>query len=240
MARGRSRQRSTPMALRASGRSSHTVATESSTSMLSTGDSKLAISPMAARLTPSPGAQRGPSRVDGLRLHVPHRGRGPTLHTFTAEASAALPGPDWLRRRRAAAFEAFAATPLPSEKRGGVALHAHRRPGPRRLHARSRRRPTRSGSRPPGRDRRRPRPRCAGSRPRAQRDARPRRRDRGPGDRFRAGAARWPRPTRSSVRCSRGATRWCVSTTPSLPDAVVVDVPAGTLVARPPARRALV
>ena len=46
MARGRSRQRSTPMALRASGRSSQTVATVSSTSMLRTGDSKLAISPM--------------------------------------------------------------------------------------------------------------------------------------------------------------------------------------------------
>jgi Fe-S cluster assembly protein SufD len=54
--------------------------------------------------------------VDGLRLlHAPDRGRGSTLHTFTAEASAALPGPDWLRRRRAAGFEAFASTPLPSE-----------------------------------------------------------------------------------------------------------------------------
>ncbi len=48
MARGRSRHRSTPMALRASGRSNHSVATVSSTSMLSTGDSKSAIFPMRA------------------------------------------------------------------------------------------------------------------------------------------------------------------------------------------------
>ena len=54
--------------------------------------------------------------MHGLRSHVPDRARGPTLHTFTAEASAALPGPDWLRRRRAAGFEGFASTPLPSEK----------------------------------------------------------------------------------------------------------------------------
>ena len=50
MARGRSRHRSVPMALRASGRSSHTVATASSCSMLSTGDSNcaIALSPMPA------------------------------------------------------------------------------------------------------------------------------------------------------------------------------------------------
>ena len=53
--------------------------------------------------------------MDGLHCADPDRGRGPTLHTFTAEASAALPGPDWLRRRRAAGFEAFASMPLPSE-----------------------------------------------------------------------------------------------------------------------------
>jgi Fe-S cluster assembly protein SufD len=38
------------------------------------------------------------------------------LPTFSPEASASLGGPDWLRRRRAAAFEAFSSTPLPSEK----------------------------------------------------------------------------------------------------------------------------
>jgi Fe-S cluster assembly protein SufD len=38
-----------------------------------------------------------------------------TLSTFSAEASASLGGPDWLRRRRAAGFEAFSSTPLPSE-----------------------------------------------------------------------------------------------------------------------------
>ena len=38
-----------------------------------------------------------------------------TLHTFTAEASAGLAGPDWLRERRAAAYEAVASSPLPSE-----------------------------------------------------------------------------------------------------------------------------
>ena len=38
-----------------------------------------------------------------------------TLHTFTAEASAALAGPDWLRQQRAAGYGAFASSPLPSE-----------------------------------------------------------------------------------------------------------------------------
>ncbi len=38
-----------------------------------------------------------------------------TLHTFSAEASAVLAGPDWLRKRRAAGYEAFASSPLPSE-----------------------------------------------------------------------------------------------------------------------------
>ncbi len=38
-----------------------------------------------------------------------------TLHTFTAEASAGLTGPDWLRGRRAAGYEAFASCRLPSE-----------------------------------------------------------------------------------------------------------------------------
>jgi Fe-S cluster assembly protein SufD len=38
-----------------------------------------------------------------------------TLSTFSAEASASLGGPDWLRRRRATGFEAFSSTPLPSE-----------------------------------------------------------------------------------------------------------------------------
>ena len=36
-------------------------------------------------------------------------------HTFTAEASAGLAGPDWLRRRRAVGYEALASLPLPSE-----------------------------------------------------------------------------------------------------------------------------
>ena len=38
-----------------------------------------------------------------------------TLHTFTAEASEGLAGPDWLRARRAAGYEAFASSTLPSE-----------------------------------------------------------------------------------------------------------------------------
>jgi Fe-S cluster assembly protein SufD len=42
-------------------------------------------------------------------------GKGPILHTFSAEGSAALAGPAWLRDRRAAGYEAFASTPLPSE-----------------------------------------------------------------------------------------------------------------------------
>ena len=38
-----------------------------------------------------------------------------TLHTFTAEASAGLAGPEWLRQRRAAGYEAVASCSLPSE-----------------------------------------------------------------------------------------------------------------------------
>jgi Fe-S cluster assembly protein SufD len=34
---------------------------------------------------------------------------------FSAEASASLTGPDWLRQRRSGGYEAFASTPLPSE-----------------------------------------------------------------------------------------------------------------------------
>jgi len=38
-----------------------------------------------------------------------------TLPTFSADASAELAGPDWLRARRAAGYEAFGSTPLPTE-----------------------------------------------------------------------------------------------------------------------------
>ncbi|MGH9083631.1 MAG: SufB/SufD family protein [Acidimicrobiales bacterium] len=44
------------------------------------------------------------------------RGEVAVLPTFTADAAAGLAGPEWLRRRRSAAFEDFAAMPLPSEK----------------------------------------------------------------------------------------------------------------------------
>jgi Fe-S cluster assembly protein SufD len=40
--------------------------------------------------------------------------KGPTLSTFTPDASAALDGPDWLRRRRAAAADRFADASLPT------------------------------------------------------------------------------------------------------------------------------
>jgi Fe-S cluster assembly protein SufD len=38
-----------------------------------------------------------------------------SLNRFTADASTALPGPDWLRARRAAAFERFAGADVPTE-----------------------------------------------------------------------------------------------------------------------------
>jgi Fe-S cluster assembly protein SufD len=47
--------------------------------------------------------------------HIGHPKEDITLHTFTAEASAALDGPDWLRRRRAAGYEALTSCELPSE-----------------------------------------------------------------------------------------------------------------------------
>ncbi len=41
--------------------------------------------------------------------------RGSILPTYTADASAGLAGPEWLRSRRARGFEAFTSAPLPSE-----------------------------------------------------------------------------------------------------------------------------
>jgi Fe-S cluster assembly protein SufD len=38
------------------------------------------------------------------------------MNTFTADRAAALPGPDWLRRRRTDAFDVLAHMPMPSEK----------------------------------------------------------------------------------------------------------------------------
>jgi Fe-S cluster assembly protein SufD len=58
------------------------------------------------------GAPAGATRVHGPPSHPKE---DLTLFTFSAEASAVLAGPDWLRERRAAGYEAFAATPLPSE-----------------------------------------------------------------------------------------------------------------------------
>ena len=51
-------------------------------------------------------------------MHGPHSHpkEDLTLHTFSAEASAGLTGPDWLRQRRAAGHEAFSASSLPSER----------------------------------------------------------------------------------------------------------------------------
>jgi Fe-S cluster assembly protein SufD len=55
--------------------------------------------------------------VHGLHPHHASASREVLiLPTFSAEASASLGGPDWLRRRRAGGFEAFSSTPLPSEK----------------------------------------------------------------------------------------------------------------------------
>ena len=42
-------------------------------------------------------------------------GESVTLQTFRAEDAAALPGPEWLRDRRAASQAAFASTALPTE-----------------------------------------------------------------------------------------------------------------------------
>ena len=57
------------------------------------------------------------TQVGASRVHGPHSQleRGLTLHTFSAEASAQLAGPGWLRERRASGYEAFASTPLPME-----------------------------------------------------------------------------------------------------------------------------
>jgi Fe-S cluster assembly protein SufD len=55
--------------------------------------------------------------VHGLHSHPPPTPPKEvlTLHTFSAEASAGLPGPGWLRERRAAGHEAFVSTPLPTD-----------------------------------------------------------------------------------------------------------------------------
>jgi Fe-S cluster assembly protein SufD len=46
----------------------------------------------------------------------PRSARGPVLPTFTVESASRLPGPDWLVARRRAAADAFASSPVPTEK----------------------------------------------------------------------------------------------------------------------------
>ena len=66
-----------------------------------------------------PGHGRPPVRVTGQDRNPSSRSarrKVRVLHTFTADGAAALPGPQWLRHRRAEAFDDFVALPLPSEK----------------------------------------------------------------------------------------------------------------------------
>jgi Fe-S cluster assembly protein SufD len=64
------------------------------------------------------GALRAPLPVPGpppTRAGRARKRKGRVL-PFTVDACAGLPGPEWLRRRRAEAFEDFESLPLPSEK----------------------------------------------------------------------------------------------------------------------------
>ena len=134
MARGRSRQRSIPMALRASARSSHKVATR--LVPLDAEHRRLEIRDVshAARLIAAE-VQVGPGRAS--RVHGPHSPRDPK-EDRPCTRSAPRPPPPW-RDRAGSATGGPPATrpsrrpPLPSERRGGLALHAHRRPGSRRF-----------------------------------------------------------------------------------------------------------
>ena len=62
---------------------------------------------------------KGPTRLNSAAFRTPIASRiaerGLPLHTFSAEASAALAGPRWLQDRRASGHAAFTSTPLPSE-----------------------------------------------------------------------------------------------------------------------------
>ena len=132
MASGRSAQKSGPMALRFSGRSSHRVATWPSTSMVRTSERKESMVGAlmgAQRRAPTerpsgPTGAGGPDRVPSGAGSMDAEARrsgldpreAPTLPTFTPDNAAALPGAPWLTRRRIAAAEAFASSPLPTEK----------------------------------------------------------------------------------------------------------------------------
>ena len=136
MARGRSCHRSRPMALRASARSSHTVATPSSCSMLKTGDANPAISPMTRRLIAWWGRRRRPLECMGAfapergfdRAYLQRRGvRGPGGPALAPRAAG--------RRLRGLRID-----PVAVRGRGGLALHADRRPRSRGVRARPSRR----------------------------------------------------------------------------------------------------
>ena len=147
------------MALRASGRSSHTVATWPSRSMLSTSRSGIRpaydAGPPGQEAAAMTGSMPSRSHPRGLRRRIrPFFDRGMTLTAFTADVSSALGGPRWLAGRRAGAWDRFAAGSLPHGGRGGLALQRHRPLRPRRLCPRAAGRGPAAGtriSRPAGR-----------------------------------------------------------------------------------------
>ena len=139
MARGKSRQRSMPIALRASGRSSQTVATCSSCSSVKTGESKVVLSAMERRLSGPDGTTEG-----SIRLNRPHFPPPPSSHhgrTPRRVHPAHLQRGGFRRPRRSTLAPAAPGVgvcrvlvhPTSLGERRGLALHAHRQTGPGRV-----------------------------------------------------------------------------------------------------------
>ena len=211
------------MALRASGRSSHTVATLSVRSIVRTGESNGAHLSHVRQANPCRGGLSG-----HCRRRAPHGVLGsptPTmhpkevhLHTFNADGSAELAGPQWLRDRRAAGVAGVGVVVPAHRERGSLALHAHRRarsgrvrPGHRRPGA-----PARGGRDPERSGGLRARP-AVGTGAGPQRVPPVLRRSRAAARSRSAGATMSPAGRRWWAACRWAATHWSASTTRTCP-----------------------
>ena len=128
-------------------RSSHTVATASRRSMsrpvtrMSRSVPYRQVNPArngvlaATRVQGAVGAGGGPCHQDPARPPPHTHPKEVHLHTFNAEGSAALAGPQWLQRPPGRRPVGRGVVGAAFRERGSLAVHAHRRSGPGRVRA---------------------------------------------------------------------------------------------------------
>ena len=227
------------MALRASARSSHKVATPSCPRRCAAPVTRNpTISPMSSKANP-PGREAGGGPVECMgHIGDPERGRDPA-----APSPLRLPRP-WTGRRGSATtgrrLRGSGLVPAALRERRGLALHAHQQPGPRRLRA-----PAHDGPAPAGDQLLAALTDSAGlrgrERARAQRTGqRLHRSGADTGVSTSVGPRTCPARPKCWGRCSRAGTPWCASTTPSLPTRSSSTCPRACAVDAPVAHRALV